>query len=107
MKNIARRYWDIIAMPDKVIDRVNILGKYQQELLVFSYCKVRLIAYGDVEITVVDGGGYENYSPLKIENENDLGYQEVKRRSIPIRRTKPLNKPSNLNCISYNKYSLE
>ena len=36
MENITRRYWDITPMPDIVIDRVNILGKNKQELLVFT-----------------------------------------------------------------------
>ena len=75
MKNITKRSWDIIPMPDTVIDWVNILGKYQQYLLVFTYCKVRIIGDGNVGLTGVDGDGDENWSPLKIENENDLDYQ--------------------------------
>ena len=38
MKNITRQYWYIILMPDTVIDRVNLLRKYQKELLVFIGC---------------------------------------------------------------------
>ena len=60
MRNITRRSWDIILMPDIAIDRVNLLGKYQQYLLLFTYCRVRIIGYGDVEITGVDGDGGEN-----------------------------------------------
>ena len=67
----------MILMPDAVIDRVNILGKYQQELLVFTDCNDWLIGDGDGDgdLTGVDGDGDENEAPLKIENENDLDYQ--------------------------------
>ena len=30
MKKTTRRYWDMSLIPDKFIDLVNILGKYQQ-----------------------------------------------------------------------------
>ena len=30
MKNTTRRYWDMSLIPDKFIDLVNILGKYQK-----------------------------------------------------------------------------
>ena len=55
MKNITRRSWDMILMPATVIERVNILGKDQQELLVFTDCKGRIIGDGDVDIKGVDG----------------------------------------------------
>ena len=73
MKNITRRSWDIILMPDTVIDPLNLLGKYQQELLVITDCKGWIIGDGDVELTGMDGNGDENEAPLKIENED---YQE-------------------------------
>ena len=76
MKNITRKSWYIIPMPDKFIYRLNILVKYKQEILVFTYNKGRLIGDGDFDITVVDGGGDENEVQLKIENDNDLAYQE-------------------------------
>ena len=60
-------------MTDTVIDWVNIFGKYQPELLLFSDLKGQLIIDGDVNLTVLDGDG--NYAPLKTENENDLNYQ--------------------------------
>ena len=63
-------------IPDKVIDRVNLLGKYQQQLLVSTDNKVQLIGYGNVKITGVDGDGDENEAPINIENENHLNYQE-------------------------------
>ena len=56
----------MILMPDIVIYRVDLLGKYQQELLVFTDHKWRLIGGGDVDLTVVDEGGDENKVPLKI-----------------------------------------
>ena len=63
----------MIPMPDIVINRVNMLGKYQPDILVFTDCKGWIIVYGDVGITGVNG--YENEVPLQIENENDLDYQ--------------------------------
>ena len=62
-------------MPDMFIDQVNLLIKDQQELLVFTYCKGRIIGDGDVDLTGVDGDGGENEAPLKIENWNYLYYQ--------------------------------
>ena len=47
----------MIPMPYTIVDRVNILGKYQQELFLFTGCKGRLIVDGDVDITGVNGGG--------------------------------------------------
>ena len=47
----------MIPMPDTVIDRVYLLVKYQPELLIFNYHKVRIIWYADVKITGVDGDG--------------------------------------------------
>ena len=77
IKNITRQYWDIILMSDIVIDRVNLLVKYQQDILVFTCFNGRIIGDGDVEITGVDRDwdGDENEAPLKIENENYLDYQ--------------------------------
>ena len=40
MKNITRKSWDIILMPATVIDWINLLGKDQQELLLFTDHKV-------------------------------------------------------------------
>ena len=41
-------------MPDTVIDWVNLLGKYQQQLSVFNDRKGQIIGDGDVELTGVD-----------------------------------------------------
>ena len=60
MKNITRQSWDMIPMHDIVIDRVNILKKYQPELLVFTDRKVQLIGDGNVKITEVGGDGDKN-----------------------------------------------
>ena len=76
MKNITRKYLYIIPMRDKSIDWVNILGKYQQEILVFTDCKGQPILDDDVKLTGVDGEGGENEALLKIESENYLNYQE-------------------------------
>ena len=83
MKNITRRSWYIIPIPDTVIDWVNLLGKYQQYLLVFTYCKGRIIGDGDVKLTGVNRYGYENEAPLKNKNENYLDYQEYKQEVHP------------------------
>ena len=75
MKNITKISWYMIPMPYTVIDRVNLLGKYQPELLLFTDCKGQIIGDGDVNITGTDG--YTNkVSLLKIDNENEnLGDQ--------------------------------
>ena len=83
MKNITRQSWDMVPMPDKVIERVNILGKYQPDLLVFTDGKGRIIVGGDVDLTGVEGDENENQAPLKIENENDLDYQEDQEEFLP------------------------
>ena len=66
VKNITRQSWDILPITDTVVDRVNILGKYQQSLLIFTDLSSRLTGDGDVELTEVDRDGYENEAPLKI-----------------------------------------
>ena len=57
-------------MLDIVIAWFNLLGKHKQELLVFTDRKGRIIGYGDVKLTWVDGDGDgdgdENEAPLKI-----------------------------------------
>ena len=80
-------------MPDTVIDWVNLLEKYQQELLVFTDCRVQLIVDGDVDLTVVDGGGDENESSLKLKMKIILTIMRINRSSIPSRSTKPFNNP--------------
>jgi hypothetical protein len=51
-KIIVRRSWDVIPMPDVVINRVNELGKEQPRLMTFTDRHGRLI--GDMEIPGVD-----------------------------------------------------
>jgi hypothetical protein len=46
-QRITRRTWDILPMPNSVIDRVNALGKDQPELFIFTDRKGRPI--GDIE----------------------------------------------------------
>ena len=76
MEKTTRRYWDMSLISDKLIDLVNILGKYQQQLLVSTDHKGKLIGDGDGNLTGVDGDGDENEAPINIENENHLDYQE-------------------------------
>ena len=49
---ITRRSWDVIPIPDIVIDRVNTLGTGQPEILTYTDRHGRLI--GDIEIPGVD-----------------------------------------------------
>jgi hypothetical protein len=51
-KKIVRRSWDVIPMPDVVINRGNELGKDQPRLMTFTDHHGHLI--GDMEITGVD-----------------------------------------------------
>jgi hypothetical protein len=51
-KKIVRRSWDVIPMPDLVIDRVNALGRDQPHHMTFTDRHGRLI--GDIEIPGVD-----------------------------------------------------
>ena len=53
-------------MPDIVIDWVNLLGKYQQDLLVSTDRRGQLIGDGDVNLTVVYRDGDRNEAPLNI-----------------------------------------
>ena len=62
-------------MPDTVINRVNLLGQYQQDLLVFTDFKGWIIEDGDVDLTGVDEDGDKNEVFTKIENKNDINYQ--------------------------------
>ena len=50
----------MIPMLDTFIERVSILGIYQQEILVFTDWKDQFIGDVDAKITGVDKGGYEN-----------------------------------------------
>jgi hypothetical protein len=71
MKKIIRRNWDAIPMPDTVIDRVNLLGKDQQEQLVFTDCKGCPI--GDIELPGVDGDEASHITPDDANNDaNDI-----------------------------------
>jgi hypothetical protein len=51
-KKIVRRSWDVIPIPDVIINRVNELGKDQPRLLTFTDRHGRLM--GDTEIPGVD-----------------------------------------------------
>ena len=51
MKKITKRYWDIIPIPNTIIYRVNLLGIYQQDILVFIDCRGQIIGDGYFELT--------------------------------------------------------
>jgi hypothetical protein len=57
-KKIVRRIWDVIPMPDLVIDRVNALGRDQLQQMTFTDRHGRLI--GDIEIPGVDANEEDN-----------------------------------------------
>ena len=67
MKKVTRKSWDMILMPDTVISQVNILGKDQPYMLIFTDCKGLLIGDSDVEITGLGGDWDKNEAPIKIE----------------------------------------
>ena len=50
-KDITRRSWDMIPMTDTVIDRVNLFGKYQPKLLLFTDHRGQLIVDSYVNLT--------------------------------------------------------
>ena len=93
MKNITRQYWDIILMSDIVIDRVNLLVKYQQDILVFTCFNGRIIGDGDVEITGVYGGGDLNDSALKLRIKMISTIKSINSISIPSSRNNTFNNP--------------
>ena len=66
MDNIKRRSWDKTPTPYTGIERFNILGEYNQAILVFTNSRVRLIVDGYVDLTVLNGYWDENESPLNI-----------------------------------------
>jgi hypothetical protein len=57
-KKIVRCSWDLIPMPDVVINRVNELGKDQPSIMTFTDRHGHLI--GDMEIPGVDSTEYED-----------------------------------------------
>ena len=59
-------YWDMIPMLATVIDWANLLGKDQQELLLLTDRRGRLMGDGDVYLKSVDWDGDENEAPLKV-----------------------------------------
>jgi hypothetical protein len=52
VKKIVHRSWDVIPIPDLVIDRVNALGRDKTHQMTFTDIHGRLI--GDIEIPGVD-----------------------------------------------------
>jgi hypothetical protein len=58
-KKIVHRSWDVIPIPDLMIDRVNALGRDQPQHVTFTDRHGRLI--GDVEISGVDDKEEDDY----------------------------------------------
>ena len=87
VQDITRQSWESIPMPDTVIYRFNILGKYQHGILIFTDSKGQLIGDCDVELTGVDGDWDGNKAPLKLKTKMILTMKRIKRTSIPSRRT--------------------
>ena len=68
-QKIIRYNWDEIPIPQLVINRVNVLVKYQPEHFIFTDIKGQKI--GEYENTVVEGG--QNVTPqILIEEDDDL-----------------------------------
>ena len=78
-------------MPDTVIYRVKILGKYQPGILVFTDRMGQIIGDGDAETKGLDGD--ENEAPLiKVDKKKIiLTIKGIKRKSILNRRNKLSN----------------
>ena len=89
-KKIVRRSWDIIPMPQTVIDRVNYLGRDQPQQFIFTNRKGELI--GDVvepyeaddhdasvadEITGVDGGIETPQYPEAIPETQEIDINDL------------------------------
>jgi len=68
-KKITRRSWDLIPMPDTVIQRVNLIAKDQPEQLMFTDRSGRQI--GDVEIPGVDSGTTSSAPQTAIDDEEE------------------------------------
>ena len=66
LKIIITRSWDMILMPATVIDRIDLLVKHQQYILVFTGHKGQIIGDSDAKLKVVDEDEDENEVALKI-----------------------------------------
>ena len=67
-RKITRRIWDVIPIPDIVIDRVNTLGISQTEILTYIDRHSRLI--GDIEITGVDPNDKNDTDTASVFDDN-------------------------------------
>jgi hypothetical protein len=66
---IVRRSWDVIPMPDTVIDRVNTLGRDQPDQLIFTDRYGRLIGDADDALDTIPG--------VDLDNDNDDDDDEI------------------------------
>ena len=74
-KIIVRRSWDVIPMPDTVITRVNALGRYQPELMIFTDRRGHPI--GDVKIPGVETSNTDHIE-IRGVDASDIVFQTVK-----------------------------
>ena len=67
-RKITRRSWDVIPIPDIVIDRVKTLGTGQPEMLTYTDRHGPLI--GDIEIPGVDTGDDNNTDTASVFDDD-------------------------------------
>ena len=65
---INRRSWDVIPIPDIIIDCVKFLGTGQPEMLTYTNCHGRLI--GDIEIPGVDADNDNNMDTASVFDDD-------------------------------------
>ena len=83
-QKITRYNWDEISIPQAVINRVNVLGKYQPGHFIFTDIKGRKIDESD--ITGVEGD--QNGTPqIFIEEDDDLYEQDIVNKELAAHPT--------------------
>jgi hypothetical protein len=94
-KKIVRQSWDVIPIPDLVIDRVNALDSDQSHHMTFTDQHDRLV--GDIEITGVDSGEEEDaHFPgveLVIEDDIEIPVVDVERPEARAPQSVEINDP--------------
>jgi hypothetical protein len=98
-KRIARRTWDIIPMPQTVIDRVNKLGKDQPEQFIFTNRKGHLI--GDMELPSSDEDDdltHDDHAEIPGVDRGELRPHKKSRQRSP---TRPSSTSHGLRLTSY------
>ena len=83
-KKITKYNYDESPIPKKVINRVNVLGKYQPENFIFTDRNGRQI--GESEITEVEGD--QNVTPqIFVEEDDDLDEQDFVDKELAAQHT--------------------